>query len=218
MIKERPRVAVASRRSLPGALDPYVDPIPADAADADGYVGPAADARRIARDRPLLPVAEEGDLPEGFVERVFAHARLRTFLEGDWRVGDLVCFHARHKMQLLAHDPVRYRQAGRVVAGAAALPRAEVAAEYTEVFQATLAAEATVGRNVNALQHCLGMLDLDPARRADLVEVIESYQAGLAPLSVPATLLRHHARGEAASWVRDQTYLSPYPDDLRGPG
>ncbi|MFD0471395.1 DUF1722 domain-containing protein [Nonomuraea thailandensis] len=31
------------------------------------------------------------------------------------------------------------------------------------------------------------------------------------PLSVPTTLLRHHARGEAAAYVRDQTYFSPTP-------
>ncbi|WP_106238421.1 YbgA family protein [Nonomuraea fuscirosea] len=169
---------------------------------------------------PLLPVEDEGRLHdallrESFVERVFAHARLRTLLDGDWRPRDLVAFHARHKMQVLAHDPQLYREAGRVVARAGSMEREEVAARYAEVFQRALATKATPGRNVNVLQHCLGMLALDPVRRADLVEVIDSYQAGLVPLSVPTTLLRHHARGEAAAYVRDQTYFSPYPDDLR---
>jgi uncharacterized protein YbgA (DUF1722 family)/uncharacterized protein YbbK (DUF523 family) len=169
---------------------------------------------------PLLPVEDEGRLHdpllrESFVERVFAHARLRALVEGDWRPRDLISFHARHKMQLLAHDPVLYREAGRVVAAAGARPREEVAARYTETFRRTLATKATTGKNVNVLQHCLGMLDLDPVRRADVVDVIDAYQAGLVPLSVPTTLLRHHARGEAAAYVRDQTYFSPYPDALR---
>ncbi|MEV0616944.1 DUF523 and DUF1722 domain-containing protein [Nonomuraea sp. NPDC050404] len=175
----------------------------------------------IVMDRhPLLPVEDEGRLHdpllrEGFVERVFAHARLRALLEGDWRPRDLVAFHARHKMQLLAHDPSLYREAGRVVATAGARPREEVAAGYAEVFQRTLATKAGTGKNVNVLQHCLGMLALDPVRRADAVEVIDSYRAGLVPLSVPTTLLRHHARGQEAVYVRDQTYFCPYPDDLR---
>ncbi|MEW9556168.1 YbgA family protein [Nonomuraea sp. NPDC050783] len=174
----------------------------------------------IIGSHPLLPVEDEGRLHdallrESFVERVFAHARLRALLSGDWRPRDLVAFHARHKMQLLAHDPLRYREAGRVVAVAGVRPREEVSAAYREVFQQVMAVKATVGRNVNVLQHCMGMLVLDPTRRADLVEVIESYRAGLVPLSVPTTLLRHHARGEAAEYVRDQSYFSPYPDDLR---
>ncbi|MCA2227657.1 YbgA family protein [Nonomuraea sp. NEAU-L178] len=35
------------------------------------------------------------------------------------------------------------------------------------------------------------------------------------PLSVPATLLRHHATGRNAGYVREQSYFSPYPDALR---
>ncbi|MEU7896510.1 DUF523 and DUF1722 domain-containing protein [Nonomuraea sp. NPDC049152] len=169
---------------------------------------------------PLLPVEDEGRLndallKESFVERVFAHARLRELLDGDWRPADLVAFHARHKMQILAHDPVHYREAGRVVAGAGLRPREELGAHYSRAFRAALARRATVGGNVNVLQHCMGMLQLDPARRADLVEVIGSYRAGRVPLSVPTTLLRHHARGEPAAYVRDQTYLLPFPEALR---
>nr|WP_026214117.1 DUF523 and DUF1722 domain-containing protein [Nonomuraea coxensis] len=177
-------------------------------------------AETIITAHPLLPVEDEGRLHdallrESFVERVFAHARLRALLAGGRRARDLVAFHARHKMQLLAHDPLRYREAGRVVAGAGVRPPEEVAAAYAALFREAMASKATVGRNVNVLQHAMGMLALDPTRRADLVEVIESYRAGLVPLSVPTTLLRHHARGEAAEYVRDQTYFSPYPDDLR---
>ncbi|MEU6794253.1 DUF523 and DUF1722 domain-containing protein [Nonomuraea wenchangensis] len=177
-------------------------------------------AETVIAAHPLLPVEDEGRLHdallrESFVERVFAHARLRALLAGSWRPRDLVAFHARHKMQLLAHDPLRYRQAGRVVAEAGVRPHEEVAAAYAAIFREALANKATLGRNVNVLQHAMGMLALDPTRRADLAEVIESYRAGVVPLSVPTTLLRHHARGEAAAYVRDQTYFSPYPDDLR---
>lgn len=189
--------------------------------------GPPADRRHrgvfaavVIDAHPLLPVEDEGRLRdavlrETFVERVFAHARLRELLASDWRPRDLVAFHARHKMQLLAHDPAGYRVAGRVVAEAGVRPRAELAADYARAFRETLARKAGLGRNVNVLHHCLGMLDLDPARRADLVEVIASYRAGHVPLSVPVTLLRHHARGDGAGYAGCQTFLSPYPDDLR---
>jgi uncharacterized protein YbgA (DUF1722 family) len=33
-------------------------------------------------------------------------------------------------------------------------------------------------------------------------------------LSVPLALLRHHARGAAATYVAEQTYFEPYPEEL----
>src|ERR1700733_14838209 len=80
-------------------------------------------AERVLARFPLLAAEEEGrlndpGLREAFVERVFAAARLRSLLDGSWESRELVAFHARHKLQLLAHDPGRYRAAGRVVAAA----------------------------------------------------------------------------------------------------
>ena len=73
------------------------------------------------------------------MERVFAAARLRSLLSGPWQPRHLVAFHARHKLQLLAHDPARYRAAGQVVAGAGP------AAEYRDLFLAAMASRATPG-------------------------------------------------------------------------
>lgn len=179
-------------------------------------------AAHVLDTHPLLPVEDDGRLNdallrETFVERIFAHARLRALLESDWHARDLVAFHSRHKMQMLAHDPALYREAGRLVAQAGVRPRLELAADYARVFGTAFARKASVGRNVNVLQHCMGMMgeSLDPARRADLVDVIASYRAGQVALSVPTALLRHHALGEAAAYVRDQTYFAPYPPELR---
>lgn len=171
---------------------------------------------------PLLPVEDDGRLNdallrESFVERVFAHARLRELLDAEWRPGDLVAFHTRHKMQILAHDPGLYRQAGQIVAcaGSRTRPRHELVDAYAGAFCRALARKASPGRNVNVLHHCMGMLDLDPVRRADLLKVIDSYKAGLVPLSVPATLVRHHANGQNAEYARTQTFFAPYPEALR---
>jgi len=46
------------------------------------------------------------------------------------------------------------------------------------------------------------------------VECIESYRQRRVPLVVPVTLLKHHFRRHPQPWVLDQTYLSPYPDEL----
>jgi uncharacterized protein YbgA (DUF1722 family)/uncharacterized protein YbbK (DUF523 family) len=199
------------------ALPRYADSgRPADRRGAGVY------AERLMAADPLLPVEDEGRLNdavlrEAFVERVFAGARLRALFGGDWRPGDLVAFHSRHKLQLLAHDPARYRAAGRVVARAGERTRAGVEADYRAVFCAALARTATRGQHANALQHAFSQISeiLDDTRRHDILASVEAFRTGTTPLSVPVALLSHHARGAALAWTAEQTYLAPYPAGLR---
>ena len=186
----------------------------------DAGAGPGLYAARVLSAFPLLAVEDEGrlndpGLREEFVERIFAAARLRSFLDGPWSAGDLVAFHARHKLQMLAHDPARYRSAGRVVAAAGAAPREQTALAYRDVFLAAMAVKATRGRHANALQHAYSRVgrELDRPRRHDLVARIEAYRRGEEPLSVPIALLAHYALG--LPWLAEQTYLRPFPPDLR---
>jgi uncharacterized protein YbgA (DUF1722 family)/uncharacterized protein YbbK (DUF523 family) len=178
-------------------------------------------AGRLIDACPLLPVEDEGRLTddvlrEAFVERIFARGRLRELLATRWQPRDLVAFHARHKLQILAHDPEAYRRAGRVVAGAGRRPRAAVQAEYGELFCAALHGNATRGRHTNALLHAFSQVSdvLDDTRRNDLVDRIEAYRRGDTPISVPIALLAHHARGAGLRWLAEQTYLAPYPAAL----
>jgi uncharacterized protein YbgA (DUF1722 family)/uncharacterized protein YbbK (DUF523 family) len=179
-------------------------------------------AERVLARFPLLAAEEEGrlndpGLREAFVERVFAAARLRSLLDGSWESRELVAFHARHKLQLLAHDPGRYRAAGRVVAAAGSGSLSWVAAEYRALFLAALAERATRGRNANALLHAYSRIgqSLAEPRRSDLVARIEAYRRGEVPLSVPVALLAHYAAGGDLPWLAEQTYLQPFPAELR---
>jgi uncharacterized protein YbgA (DUF1722 family)/uncharacterized protein YbbK (DUF523 family) len=179
-------------------------------------------ADRVLRAFPLLAVEDEGrlndaGLREAFCERIFAAARLRCFLRAAWTAGELAGFHARHKLQLLAHDPERYRAAGRVVAAAGTAPREQTEVAYRDLFLAALASRASPGRNANALQHAYSRIgrQLDRPRRADLVARIEAYRRGEEPLSVPIALLAHYASGDGPGWLAEQSYLRPFPAALR---
>jgi uncharacterized protein YbgA (DUF1722 family) len=171
---------------------------------------------------PLLAAEDEGrlndaGLREAFTERIFAAARLRSLLGGPWEPRHLVEFHARHKLQMLAHDPVRYRSAGQIVSAAGSAARASTAAAYRDVFLAAVAGRATKGRNANALLHAYSRIgrQLDRARREDLVGRIDAYRRGEEPLSVPVALLAHYASGGELPWLASQTFLRPFPGALR---
>lgn len=170
---------------------------------------------------PLLPVEEEGRLHdpllrENFFTRVFAYRRLKAGLRARWTVGDLVRFHTAEKCLLLAHDPQAYRALGRLVAGAKAAPRAELAERYPAEFLGALRALATRRKHLNVLQHMQGHFSerLDAAERAELTALVADFGRGLLPLIVPVTLIRHYVRRFAVAYLAGQSYLEPSPKEL----
>jgi uncharacterized protein YbgA (DUF1722 family)/uncharacterized protein YbbK (DUF523 family) len=178
-------------------------------------------AEALVEGLPHLPVEEEGRLEdprlrENFVERVFAYARLRHVFRPRWRLGQLVAFHAREKLLLLAHKPAAYQALGRLVARGKQLGRAELATAYQHGFMDALAVKAPVGRHVNVLQHIAGYFreHLDADSRQQLAQVIADYQAGLVPLIVPVTLVQFFARRFAIEYLQQQSYLGPHPKEL----
>jgi uncharacterized protein YbgA (DUF1722 family)/uncharacterized protein YbbK (DUF523 family) len=170
---------------------------------------------------PLLPVEEEGRLGdarlrENFIERVFAFRRLKDLFAGRWTVGALVAFHTAHKMTLLAHSTTAYQALGRLVARAREVPRAALRRDYETGFMQALAALATTRRHTNVLMHMAGHLKtrIDAGSRQELADCILQYRAGLVPLVVPITLLRHHVRAQDVAYLRGQVYLDPHPREL----
>lgn len=170
---------------------------------------------------PFLPVEEEGRLVDprirdNFVERVFAYQRLRALFASRWTVGALVAFHTAHKLTLMAHSVTAYQALGRLVADAKSLSRGHLEARYTEGFMSALEPIATTRRHVNVLQHMAGYFkkQLDTASRAELAATIEDYRAGLVPLIVPITLIRHHVRQHDVPYLAGQVYLAPHPKEL----
>ncbi|MEQ1895777.1 MAG: DUF523 and DUF1722 domain-containing protein [Vicinamibacterales bacterium] len=170
---------------------------------------------------PNLPVEEEGRLSdprlrENFIERVFAYRRVRDLFAPRWTVGDLVAFHTKQKLVLMAHSPQAYQAIGRLVAQAKGMDRETLRTRYTAAFMEALRVMATARRHANVLQHMLGYFSeqLDPASRAELAQTITDYRLGQIPLVVPVTLIRHFVRLYDVRYLAGQVYLDPHPREL----
>jgi uncharacterized protein YbgA (DUF1722 family)/uncharacterized protein YbbK (DUF523 family) len=170
---------------------------------------------------PCLPVEEEGRLSdprlrENFIERIFAYRRLRDLFAARFARRRVVDFHTAHKLQVMAHSPEAYRRLGRLVGGIEQLSAAGFRDRYEQGFMGALAHLATPGRNTNVLQHMAGFLreGLPRDDRKEVADLIDDYRAGLVPLIVPLTLLRHHARRLRVEYLLGQTYLEPHPREL----
>jgi uncharacterized protein YbgA (DUF1722 family)/uncharacterized protein YbbK (DUF523 family) len=175
---------------------------------------------------PLLPVEEEGRLHdpllrESFIERLFVSHRWQQLCADTGTVperGELIHFHTRHKLLIMAHSVRHYREMGRLLAGDGEKDSpADLVARYTEALQQALSLRATVKKHVNVLQHIQGYFkrQLDSDEKQELCEWIENYSKGLVPLIVPVTLLNHYVRKYGQPYLAEQWYLNPHPLELR---
>ena len=178
-------------------------------------------AQALATRLPLLPVEEEGRLQdprlrENFVDRVFACRRWHDFLDSHRGPADLVLFHARHKLSLVAHSRPHYQALGRMVARCGEGLSGEFLTAYGDLFMLAFKVRTTRKKHANVLSHAQGHLKrhLDKPGKAAMSACIEDYRQGLIPLTAPLDLLRDHLRRFPCPYVEAQTYLNPYPADL----
>jgi uncharacterized protein YbgA (DUF1722 family)/uncharacterized protein YbbK (DUF523 family) len=179
-------------------------------------------ARIFMEHFPLLPVEEEGRLHdpvlrENFIARLFVLQRWRDFLAPGPNLSDLMAFHTRHQLLILAHSPNHYRELGRLVARAKELPLPELCRRYQSRLMEALRLKATPKKNTNVLSHLMGYFkkDLSPDEKQELREVIDSYHQGYVPLVVPTTLINHYVRKYHQPYLQEQFYLHPHPVELQ---
>jgi len=179
-------------------------------------------ARMFMEHFPEIPVEEEGRLydpvlRENFIERIFVYHRWKEMLKNDNTVNGLIRFHTQHKLILMAHSPVLYRETGKITASSTKENLETVQSSYLKSMMAGLKMTATVKKNFNVLQHILGYFkkDLDRSEKTEMLEVMENYKNGLIPLIVPVTLLNHYVAKFGQQYLKDQYYLHPHPLELK---
>jgi uncharacterized protein YbgA (DUF1722 family)/uncharacterized protein YbbK (DUF523 family) len=178
-------------------------------------------AEELMRGQPLLPVEEEGrlgdpGLRENFIMRVFVYHRWRQLRAAGLSAQTLIDFHTDHKYLVMAHSQSAYKAMGKLLANAGKEDLAALADEYVQALMNALARPVPRKQHVNVLQHLLGYLknQLDAEDKAEMLEVIEDYRAGIVPLIVPITLLKHHFRRHPHEYIERQVYLTPHPHEL----
>ncbi len=171
---------------------------------------------------PLVPVEDEGrlhdiGLRENFIVRLFAFDRWKEECARDSRPAAIIRFHARHKYLLMAHNPAKQKEMGKMVARVMDMGRRDFMERYETMFMGALRSQATVKKNVNVLEHMAGYFKerLGADEKKELAEVIGQYRQELVPLMVPVTLVRHFVRKYGEEYLAVQYYLDPHPLELK---
>jgi uncharacterized protein YbgA (DUF1722 family) len=171
---------------------------------------------------PRLPVEEECRLHdpvlrENFIERIFVLKNWREMLQQGERLNQLVDYHSRHKLLIMAHSTRHLTLMGKLAAGAKGRGLGSVFAEYEKLLMEALKLKATVKKHTNVLQHMTGYFkkQFSDWEKKELTEVIAQYHEGGLPLIVPIALIGHYARKYDREYLKEQYYLSPDPLELR---
>jgi uncharacterized protein YbgA (DUF1722 family) len=117
---------------------------------------------------------------------------------------------------VLAHDEKTYRQIGPLLANLAANDLPALATEFFTLLMNALEKPSTRASNTNALQHLRGFIkkSIDDTEKNTLNVLIDQYLAGVVPLIVPLSMLRHLLARYPDSYANEQRFLKPYPDSL----
>ncbi|SNY79151.1 2-thiouracil desulfurase family protein [Enterobacter sp. CC120223-11] len=172
---------------------------------------------------PWLPVEEDGRLQdpvlrENFVERIYALHELNALRERGLTRGELMAFHSRYKLLLLAHSQPLYRELGRFVAAMAEWPSLDkFFVEYRLRLMTLMAHPATRRNHTNVLMHVQGYFrkQLNSRQRQELANLIDKYRQGTQPLLAPVTLLKHYMAEFPDAYLAGQRYFDPWPEALR---
>jgi len=174
----------------------------------------------VAERFPHCPVEDEGrlknfDIRQHFFTRLFTHARFRE-AQRSGRMRDLVAFHTEHKLLLLAYNERRFRELGRIVANEARVPIPDAFAAYAAGLHAATENAPRRTSAINVLLHAFGYVadGLTKEEKAFFLDTLEQYRNRRVPLSVPASLMRSWIVRFDVTYLAEQVYFEPFPQEL----
>ncbi len=182
---------------------------------ASGFFGGAVKERYVR-----LALETEGRLNsfllrDHFLKKLYTFYRFRKITE-EPSIKKLMDFHAKNKFLLLAYSEVDMRKMGQVAANSEKKALPEVLSEYGRLLEKAFLVAQRPEPNINVLMHVMGFFSdrLAPEERSYFLETLEAYRRNEVPLSVPVRLLYSHILRFDESYLKDQTFFRPYPDEL----
>ena len=169
---------------------------------------------------PHLGVESEGRLKnfrirERFLTRLYAMARFREMEKGG-SMRDLVAFHTRNKLLLMAYNQKELKEMGRIVANTEKRPAAEVICDYGEHLSRALAKSPRYTSNINVLMHAMGYFSdrISSGEKSYFLDTLDRYRQGQIPLSVCIHIIKSWIIRFDEPYLGQQDYFHPYSEEL----
>lgn len=178
--------------------------------------------RELMDKMPWLPVEEDGRLQdpvlrENFVFRIYSLDYFYQSIRENKSYDAFIKFHSRYKLVLMAHSPTAYKTMGKLVASIKEWDLKSFYFEYRQQFMDAIKNRASRNNKTNVLMHLQGYFksSLTKSQKQELAELIMSYRQGNQPILAPLALINHYLKEFPDPYLQLQTFLNPYPEELK---
>ena len=152
---------------------------------------------------------------EHFLRKLYTLAGFRETKKLN-KMGALVDFHTRNKVQHTAYNEAEMRKLGNIVANHEKRDFEAVIKDYEIHLYLALQRAPNCRTYTNVLKNSLGYFsdDLNAEEKQFFLHRLQNYRDGKTPLIVPVDIMKSWIIRTNKEYLADQTFFSPYPEEL----
>ena len=169
---------------------------------------------------PFIPAEDEGRLHnyrirDNFLTRIFMNADFRKVKESNC-LSELIHFHSRNKLLLMANSQKYTKILGRIAGNNEHKEIKEIFDDYEQNLRLAFEKLPRYSNNINVLMHAMGYFTeyITNKETKLILDSLEKYKAGKLTIMTPMLLIKSYAVRFNITYLLDQTYFNPYPEDL----
>ena len=169
---------------------------------------------------PYAALEDEGRL---YSYRIRDHFLTKIFMSADFRkvkqtnsLAELVKFQTRNKLLLMANSQKHLKILGKIVSNSEGKDISLILNEYEKNLKFAFENIPRYTNNINVLMHAMGYFSKYITKKETelIMNSFEKYKNGKLTLNTPILLVKSYAIRFNITYLLDQTYFNPYPEDL----
>lgn len=169
---------------------------------------------------PYILAEDEGRLHnfrirDNFLARIFMNADFRKVKESNC-LSELIHFQSRNKLLLMANSQKYTKILGRIVGNNEHKDIKDIFNEYETNLKLAFEKLPRYTNNINVLMHAMGYFtEYITKKETELIlDSLEKYKIGKLTIMTPMLLIKSYAVRFNITYLLEQTYFNPYPEDL----
>jgi uncharacterized protein YbgA (DUF1722 family)/uncharacterized protein YbbK (DUF523 family) len=169
---------------------------------------------------PYSPVEDEGRLHnyrirDNFLTRIFINADFRKVKESN-SLKELIAFQSRNKFLFMANSQKYSKILGKIASNGEGKDIKDIFNEYEEILKLAFEKLPKYTSNINVLMHAMGYFSeyITKEETELILDSLKKYQMKKLTISTPMLLVKSYIVRFNITYLLEQTYFNPYPEDL----
>lgn len=166
------------------------------------------------------PIEDEGRLKnfrirEKFLTVVFTYSEFKSIKKKN-DIDVLMDFHSKNRLLFMAYNQIKQKELDEIIDKHEKKDIKLLFCEYELILLKLLDKMPRYTSNAKVMMHTLGhfLNDISINEKEYILKLIEEYNQGEVPLSVPLSVLKYNAIRFNNNYLLNQTFLEPYPKEL----